>query len=146
MDDLEEIHIPERDRRSDGPAPGGTPRPASLKYLIVYKDFDTVPKSLQTFVKEKITTEFSPFDVELDFTGNRAAKDLTISFTSEMPVLPIYGESERAEYDSTPLRGEGTIYVRAMQVTRMETAAGSCYDVFPETADKLGALIAYTAI
>ena len=41
---------------------------ATNKYLIVYHGFDSVvPRSLRAFVKTTIISEFSTFDVELDF-------------------------------------------------------------------------------
>ena len=62
---------------------------ANKKYLVVYHGLATVvPKLLREFVKRKITDEFSPFDLELDFTGTRTDHDLTVTFSNEIPGWP----------------------------------------------------------
>jgi hypothetical protein len=118
----------------------------SPTYAIVYKGIETIPQSLREFVKNSIAAAYSPFDLELYFGGTRTDADLTVTFASEMPVLPVYGETSRIELNGVQGRGESTIYVRAMEVTRMETGAATCYDLFPPTEDKLGTILVYVAV
>lgn len=120
------------------------------KYLIVYKGLSTIPASLREFVKSRLIEEYKPFNVELDFSESRTAKDLLITFTSEMPMIPIFGESTRVEVTTdgktTEGIGDGTVYVKALQVTRIELPGDNCEAAFLEKEDKLGQVIVYVAV
>ncbi len=132
--------LAEMDRRLTG----------TTKYLIVYKGLSAIPASLREFVKSRLIEVYKPFDVELDFSESRTAKDLLITFTAEMPSIPIYGESTRIESTTngttTAGSGDGLVYVRAVQVTRIELPNNNCETAFLEKQDQLGAVIAYVAV
>jgi hypothetical protein len=123
---------------------------ADKKYLVVYKGFATcVPKSLQDFVKKTVVDEFSKFDLELDFTGKQASHDLLVTFSREIPIWPVFGESSRPFFDNdlnNVLSGDSTIFVGAMQAMRIQTGDKSCEAAFPESEAALGSLIANTTI
>src|SRR5262245_62148750 len=69
---------------------------SAKKYLIVYKQFETVvPELLRESIKKKVVDEFSSFEVELDFSGSRAHHDLLVTFTQEIPIWTAFGESSR---------------------------------------------------
>jgi hypothetical protein len=119
-------------------------------YLIVYRGLGVIPQSLREYVKTRLTQEYKPFDVELDFSERRPPKDLTITFTAEMPMTPIYGESTRLEMTTGGTTavgtGDGSVHVRAMQVCRIDPGNGGCETAFPESEDKLGDLMVYVAV
>ncbi|WP_454647895.1 peptidoglycan-binding domain-containing protein [Bradyrhizobium liaoningense] len=134
------VTLAEMDRRLTG----------ATKYLIVYKGLRTIPASVREFVKSRLIEVYKPFNVELDFSEARAPKDLLITFTSEMPAIPIYGESSRVETTTDGATragsGDGSIYVRALQVTRIELPNSNCEAAFLEKEDKLGAAIVYVTV
>jgi peptidoglycan hydrolase-like protein with peptidoglycan-binding domain len=133
--------LSELDRR----LPGG-----SAKYLIVYKGLNTIPNSLREFVKNSLTEVYKPFNVELDFSEKGQSKDVEITFTTEMPMIPIYGESDRVELTTAGIttlgKGVSSVYVRAIQLTRIESATNTCETAFPENEKQLGAVIVYVAV
>src|ERR1043166_4914429 len=119
---------------------------AEPKYLIVYKGLDIVPKSLRGFVKERVAAEFKDVNVELDFSGNRKGRDLIVTFTHEIPNLPVFGESTRMDSNGSLDTGFSTIYVGLMQAMRLETRPGQCQPAFIATQNELGSMIANTTI
>ena len=120
---------------------------AGKKYLVVYKGLDpVVPQPLRDFVKKTVTDEFSSFDLELDFSGSKAGRDLVVTFSREVPGWPAFGESTRSDINGVVQSGDSIIYVGAMRAMRLQTNAGNCEPTFPETEASLGSLIANTTI
>jgi hypothetical protein len=120
---------------------------AGKKYLIVYRKWaSVVPLSVRDFVKKKIQDEFSKFDLELDFSDSRPARDLVVTFSNEIPGWPAYGESSRIRVNNELGKGESTIYVRSIMAMRLETTAGSCESAFPDGEATLGLMVANTTI
>jgi predicted Zn-dependent protease with MMP-like domain len=117
---------------------------ASNGYLVVFKGLNSiVPRSLREFVKTTIINELSEFNLDLDFSESRNGRDLTVTFSGDVPVWPAFGESTRMD-GTEP--GESLIYVKGMQTMRIQSGAGSCVTAFLETQDSLGSLIANTTI
>jgi hypothetical protein len=117
------------------------------KYLIVFRGLRTVvPASLREFVKKKVSDEFASFDVELDFSGTRAKRDLLVKFVDEVPGWPVFGESFRMTINGVAQTGDSTVFVRAMKMMRLKTSASACEAAFPETEDSLGTVIANVTI
>jgi hypothetical protein len=119
-------------------------------YLIVGKGLNAIPDSLREFVKKRVTEEYKSFNVELDFSEKRPSKDLTITFTSELPMTPIYGESVRIEMTTGAATavgsGNSSVFVRALQVTRIDNGSGGCDTAFPESEAQLGEAIVYVTV
>jgi hypothetical protein len=117
------------------------------KYLIVVKKFQKhVPTALQKFVREAIDAKFKEFDVVFDFDGKKQPRDLEVTFSDDIPLTPIFGESSRMSVDGDEDAGDATIYIGSMMAYRLEVSAGTCEAAFPEKEESLGSLIANTAI
>ncbi len=120
---------------------------ADGKYLVVFAGWNTVvPRPLRDFISKKITDELARFDLELDFAGTYKSRDLLVTFTDEIPGLPIYGESTRVRFNNEALSGDSTIYVRMMKMMRLQIGSDSCEPAFPEKEEALGSIIANVTI
>jgi LysM domain len=120
---------------------------ADKKYFIEFKGFNTsVPSKLAEGVRRTVTGAFAGLDVEIDFAGKRAARDLLLTFTLEVPPHPVYGESSRPSMNDVLLSGDATVFVGAMKAMRLQLGTSSCEAAFPDTAESLGALIANTTV
>lgn len=120
---------------------------ATNKYLIVFNGFDTVvPKSLREFVKKTISNEFISFDVELDFTGAKASRDLLVIFTRDIPIDSNNGVSSRPNINFELESGASTIFVNYMKSIRIQTSAGTCESAYLEAEASLGSMIANVTI
>ncbi len=117
------------------------------KYLIVVKNFQKhVPKALQKSVRAAIESKFKEFDVVFDFDGKKLPRDLVVAFSDGIPLMTIFGESSRMDFNGEEDAGDATIYVGTMMAYRLEVSEGTCEKAFPETEESLGSLIANTAI
>ena len=120
---------------------------ATSKYLVVYKGLNSVvPQSLRAFVKNTISSEFSAFDMELDFTGSKPVQDLVVTFSREIPAASLNGESKRMNKNDKLESGSTVIFVEAMKAVRIQAGPGVCGPAFQETVSSLGSLIANTTI
>jgi predicted Zn-dependent protease with MMP-like domain len=119
---------------------------ADKKYLVVFKGMETVvPKSLRKFVKTTIADDLSAFDLELDFAGSKAGRDLVVTFTADSPGWA-FGESDRSTLNGAALPGSSTIYVGAMKAIRLQTSGANCEPAFLETEGSLGSMIANVTV
>lgn len=120
---------------------------ATGRYLIVFKGLDSVvPKSLRDFVRKTIGDAFGAFEVELDFAGSKASRDLLVVFTREMVAASVNGESNRQDNNGTLESATSLIFVSAMKAIRIQSGAGGCAPVYQETTASLGSIIANTTI
>jgi hypothetical protein len=116
------------------------------KYLVVYKGLNLVPNSLRTYVKDTIAGAFKPFNLELDFSGDKGVRDLVVEFSGEIPIWSAFGESARPTDNHDLERGESTVYVGLMNAVRLQTGGDKCEVAFPPTTGALGTMIANTAV
>jgi hypothetical protein len=119
---------------------------ADKKYLIVYKGMASIPSMLRDFVKQAVIKEFEPFDVEVDFSGRKAARDLIVQFSDEVPSAALFGESSRMSINDELTNGDANVFVGLMKAMRLQTTGDNCEPAFPQTKESLGRLIANTAI
>ena len=119
---------------------------ADKKYLVVYKGFNSIPSPLRAFVKARITQEFEPFDLELDFSGATTPRDLVVHLNGDVPLWSVFGESSRPTINNELLSGESTVFVGFMEGMRIQTAGNACVPAFASTEAELGSMIANTTI
>jgi hypothetical protein len=119
----------------------------SRQYLIWFRNFREIPSDLRGGIRRTILDGFSQVNnLVFDFNRLTSARDLSVEYSTNVPIWGAWGESSRADVNGELQAGESIIFLGAMQAYRIATSDGGCVPAFENSDSSLGSMVANTTV